>query len=72
MTIGARRFSTRPVKGMLGDRTSTNPTLTAVNRVERAIVRAFKRGERVEVRVSARFRDVVGNEETKKRTIVLR
>ncbi len=45
--------------------------LSATNEVNRAVARALMRGERVRVRVSARFRDEVQNELTKKLTIIL-
>lgn len=72
VVIGAKKLATRSVKKTLGDRTTISPKLTVVSGVERTIARALKRGVRVEVRVTAQFRDQVGNEIRKKRTIVLR
>jgi len=70
--IGKRELPMRPLQRRLGDRVSIQPSLTATTGVERAVARALRDGDRVEVEVNARFRDEVRNEERRSRTIVLR
>lgn len=70
--IGKRKLPTRAIKAAIDNRPTVKATLTASFKVERAITRALRGGRRVNVDVSATFRDELGNEKSRSRSIVLR
>lgn len=70
--IGKRRLPTGAIKVAIDNQPTVAAKLTASFKVERAITRALRGGQRVAVGVSATFRDELGNEDSKSRLIVLR
>lgn len=70
--IGKRKLPTQATTATIAAKPAIDRRLGANFRTERAIAWALRRGDRVTVKVSARFRDEVGNQESKSRTTVLR